>query len=126
MSAGHYDFEIEQGATFTLNLSYKDSNGAVINLTSPTPYTGRMKIRDSPDGELIASSESADSPLNIITVTIGASGNNIVASMTATNTKTLDFDTGVYDLEIYNGTGSTQVVERIIEGRVTLDKSVSS
>ena len=73
-----------------------------------------------------SSSESTDSPLNIITVTIGASGNNIVASMTATNTKTLDFDTGVYDLEIYNGTGSTQVVERIIEGRVTLDKSVSS
>ena len=36
MSAGTYDFSIEQGATFTLNLSYKNSTGTVIDFLQVT------------------------------------------------------------------------------------------
>jgi len=120
MSAGNYDFEIEKGSTHTLNLSYKDSNDAVINLSSG--YSARMKIKDSPNGEVYASTESADSPKNTITITLGSSGNNIVVSIPATATSTFDFDSAMYDLELVSGSN----VDRIIEGRIKLDRGVSS
>ena len=42
MAAGIYDIIIEQGATFTLSATWKDSAGAAINLTS---YSARMQVR---------------------------------------------------------------------------------
>ena len=42
MSAGKYSFVIEQGATFTIQLDYKDNTGTPIDLTG---YSGKMQIR---------------------------------------------------------------------------------
>jgi len=119
MAAGKHDITIEQGATFTLNLSYKDSDGAVVNLSSG--YTGRMKIRESTGGTIIASTESGDSPKNTLSIALAASGNNIIVTMSATNTASLDFDNAVYDLELFSGA----TVDRIIEGRVFLSKEIT-
>lgn len=120
MSAGTYDFSIEQGATFTLNLSYKNSAGTVIDLSSG--YTPRMKIKDSPDGEVIASTESSDSPKNTISIALASTGNNIIVTIPASATTAFTFETAVYDLELV----ASSNVERVVEGRVKLDKSVSS
>jgi len=119
MAAGKYDITIEQGSTFTLNLSYKDSDGAVVDLS--VGYTGRMKIRESTGGTIIASTESGDSPKNTLSIALAASGNNIIVTMTAANTAALDFDNAVYDLELVAGT----TVDRIIEGRVFLSKEIT-
>ena len=119
MSAGRYDLTIEQGATFTLPISYKDSNDAVINLSSG--YSARMRIKESHGGTLLASTESADSTGATITVTLAASGNNVTISMTATNTAALNFDSAVYDLELASGSE----VDRLLEGRVKLKKEVT-
>ena len=119
MAAGKYDITIEQGATFTLNLSYKNSAGAVQDLSSS--YTARMKIRESVGGTIIASTESAESPKNIITSALAASGNNIIMGITAVNTATLDFDNAVYDLELAGGT----TVDRFMQGRVALDREIT-
>lgn len=119
MSAGTYDFSIEQGTTFTLNLSYKDSAGSVIDLSSG--YSAKMKIKDSPDGEVIASTESSDSPKNTISIALASAGNNIVVTIPATATGAFTFESAVYDLQLINGS----VVERVVEGRVKLDKSVT-
>tara|TARA_Y100001938_G_C8088394_1_gene433510 strand:+ start:477 stop:839 length:363 start_codon:yes stop_codon:yes gene_type:complete len=119
MSAGRYDITIEQGATFTLPISYKDSNDAVINLSSN--YTARMRIKESHGGSLLASTESGDSTGATITVTLAASGNNVTISMTATNTAALNFDSAVYDLELVSGSE----VDRLLEGRVKLKKEVT-
>jgi hypothetical protein len=119
MAAGKHDITIEQGATFTLNLSYKDSDGAVVDLSSG--YTGRMKIRESTGGTIIASTESGDSPKNTLSIALAASGNNIIVTMSATNTASLDFDNAVYDLELFSGA----TVDRIIEGRVFLSKEIT-
>ena len=119
MAAGKYDITIEQGATFTLNLSYKNSAGAVIDLSSA--YSARMKIRESVGGTIIASTESGDSPKNTITIALAASGNNIIVTISATNTAAFDFDNAVYDLELVSGL----VVDRIIEGRTFLSKEVT-
>ena len=42
MSAGKYDFTIEQGATFSLQVTWKDSTGTPINLTGYT-ISGKLK-----------------------------------------------------------------------------------
>ena len=119
MAAGKYDITIEQGATFTLNLSYKDSAGDVVDLSSS--YTSRMKIRESTGGTIIASTEAGDSPKNTLSIALAASGNNIIVTMSATNTAALDFDNAVYDLEIITGA----LIDRIIEGRVFLSKEIT-
>ena len=98
MAAGKYDITIEQGATFTLPISYKDSNDAVIDLSSS--YTARMRIKESVGGTLLASTESGDSTGATIAIALAASGNNITISMTATNTAALNFDHAVYDLQL--------------------------
>ena len=53
MSAGAYDITIEQGATFTLNLDYKDANDVLV-LVVGTGYDCRAQIRESHGGSLIA------------------------------------------------------------------------
>ena len=119
MAAGKYDITIEQGATYDLKISYKDNNGSVIDLSSG--YSVRMKIRESVGGTIIASTESAESPKNIITSALAASGNNIIMGITAVNTATLDFDNAVYDLELAGGT----TVDRFMQGRVALDREIT-
>ena len=119
MAAGKYDITIEQGATFTLPISYKDSNDAVIDLSSG--YTARMRIKESVGGTLLASTESGDSTGATITIALASSGNNITISMTATNTAALNFDHAVYDLELVSGSQ----VDRIIQGTVNLAKEVT-
>jgi len=44
MTAGRYDFEVEQGGTFNPTLTWKDSTGALVNLTGAT---ARMQVRDN-------------------------------------------------------------------------------
>ena len=119
MPAGRYDITIEQGATFTLPVSYKNSAGSVVNLSSG--YSARMRIKESVGGTLLASTESGDSTGATISVSLAASGNNITITMTAANTAALTFDHAVYDFELISGS----VVDRIIEGRVSLKKEVT-
>ena len=119
MAAGKYDITIEQGATYELKISYKDNNGTVLDLSSG--YSARMKIRESTGGTVIASTESADSPKNTITIALAASGNNIIIGITAAHTANLDFDNAVYDLELVAST----TVDRIMQGRVALDKEIT-
>ena len=45
MSAGVYHIDIEQGGDFSLAVTYKDSLGAVFNLSSG--YTARMDLKES-------------------------------------------------------------------------------
>ena len=45
MSAGVYNIEIEQGGDYTLAVTYKDSAGAVFDLSSG--YTAKMNIKES-------------------------------------------------------------------------------
>ena len=44
MAAGEYDIVSEQGTSFKLSLTYKDSTDSVIDLAS---YTGNMQVRRS-------------------------------------------------------------------------------
>jgi len=115
MAAGKYDITIEQGATFSLPISYKDSTGSVVDLVSGDGYTVRMMIKESAGGTAIISLTNSSG------ITLAASGNNIVIDISATDTAAMDFDNAVYDLEIVSGTEVT----RVLEGKVKLSREIT-
>ena len=125
MAAGRYSFVIEQGATLSLELQYKDSLGNPINLTG---CGGKMQIRpsvSSPTASItLSSSLAADGTgLNFS----GSNGTTSPASgsigifISAASSSMLNFSTGVYDLEITSGS----FVTRILEGQVKLSLNVT-
>ena len=67
MAAGNYNFTIEQGATFTRTLKYKDSSGNPIDLSD---YAVRMQIREkiSSTSTIISLTEVATTNGSIISV----------------------------------------------------------
>lgn len=126
MPAGRYNIIIEQGATFELELQYKDSNSVPIDLTG---YSGRMQIRPSigsPTSYLCLSSSlnSDGTGLNFS----GSNGSTSPSSgsigiyISAVTSSLLTFDQGVYDLEIASGS----FVSRILQGNVQLSKEVTT
>lgn len=125
MAAGRYSFVIEQGSTLNLELQYKDSSGTPIDLTD---YGGRMQIRPSVASSTIyitlsSSLEPDGTGLNFS----GSNGQTPPTSgsigiyISAISSSLLNFDTAVYDLELYSGS----YVTRILEGQVKLSKEVT-
>ena len=129
MSAGKYSFTIEQGATLQFEIQYKDSNNTPVDLTS---YNGRLQVRPtvgSSDVYLTLSStlQSDNTGLNFS----GSNGSTPLSSgsigiyVSAVTSSTLDFTTAHYDLEIYSGSGNSEYVVRLLEGKVKLSKEVT-
>jgi len=126
MPAGRYNLLIEQGATFEVELQYKDSNGVVVDLSG---YSGRLQIRPSigsPTAYLCLSSS-----LNADGTGLNFSGSNgstpptsgsIGVYISAITSSMLTFSTGVYDLEIQSGS----FVTRLLQGNVQLSKEVTT
>ena len=107
--AGLYDITADQGATFTLNITWKDSSGTLIDLTS---WTARMKVRP-----LIQSDTSL---VELTTengrIALGGALGTIDLTIAATDTDDLPVGTYRYDLELVNGA----TVERLLMGSFTV------
>ena len=108
---------IQQGATFSLNVNYKDANGSTINLSSG--YTARMQGRTTH-----ASDSTVFSLTNGSGITLEATDPNIAIVIAATVTDDYTApSTGVYDLEIVKT--ATSEVFRILEGRYEITPEVT-
>jgi hypothetical protein len=125
MAAGKYSFTLEQGSTFERQLTYQDSNGVPIDLTS---YSARMQIRPSPGSPTLyltlSSSLMPDGTglnMNGLTGANPTTSGTIGIVISAATSSMLTFDEAAYDLEIYSGSYAS----RIIEGRVKLSKEVT-
>jgi len=125
MAAGRYSFVIEQGATLNLELQYKDSTGTPINLTG---CGGKMQIRPSVSSTTasitLSSSLAADGTGLNFSGSNGATpptSGSIGVYISAISSSMLDFNNGVYDLEITSGS----FVTRILEGQVKLSFNVT-
>lgn len=115
MGAGEYNFTLEQGATFRRDFIYKDADGDVVNLSG---YSARMQVREHKDsGIIIIDATSANGKL-----AIDAPNGKISLLLTPADTNGIGFHTGVYDIEIEDGSG---VVTRLIEGTITFSKQVT-
>lgn len=115
MAAGKYDLEVEQGATYTLSVTWKDSAGVVRNLA--TVWTARLKVRPA-----VGSATTLLSLTNGVGITLAATAPNITIVMTATETTSSVTQSGVYDLELVNGA----TVYRVLQGKVLYSLNVTT
>lgn len=115
MAAAPYDILIEQGATFQLNLVYKDSNASPIDISG---YTARMQVRrayDAPTPLLNLTTENG-------AITLGGAAGTIAVQAAAALTTDLPAKPAVYDLELISPGG---VVTRLIRGVATITPEVT-
>jgi hypothetical protein len=114
MAATTYDILIEQGATYSQVITYKD-NGVAVNLTG---YTARMQVR--------ATLESASTLVELTTansrIALGGTAGTITLTISATDTAALTSGRGVYDLELVSGSG---IVTRLLQGVATISRNVT-
>lgn len=114
MSA-HIDLVIEQGATFTADLSAADAAGDPIDLTG---YTARMSIkRDARESTALLELTTANGRI-IITAASGL----VQLVLTAAETAAITWTRAVYDLELVSAGGD---VTRLVEGAVSVSANVT-
>jgi len=118
--AGRYDITIEQGATFSLPLVIKNSDGSYFNLTN---YTPRGQIRKYIRSTTIIVSFN-------FTITDAINGAMIVsltaiqtAAILAGETSTEAKSKYIYDIEIVHSSG--EPVKRILNGSVYVNPNVT-
>jgi len=131
MAAGLYNFIIEQGATVSFRIDWKDSDNNPIDLTS---YQARMHIRNQPGGnDLYATLSSSLTPcgtgLNLTPTVDGLtyplSSGSIEVYISARSSSILNFDKAYYDLELVTIEDDCEVVTRLLQGKVKLSKEVT-
>lgn len=114
MIAGVYNFTIDQGATFSRQLTLRDANNALMNLTG---YTARMQIRPEIEStEVLVELTTANGR-----IALGGAAGTVTLTIPATVTATIDKE-GVYDLELV--TPSSEV-HRALKGKVRLEPEVT-
>ena len=111
------DFTIDQGADQTIQLELVDTNGAKKNLTGYSVAAQIRKTYSSSDSDAVTFSTQVASP-----ATDG------ILNLTLTNSQTGAMKAGryVYDVEIsYSDSGDNTIIERILEGQITISPSVT-
>lgn len=112
MSKEH-KFYIEQGATFIRNMNYKIDN-VPVDLST---YTAKMQIRKDYGSEILYIELSTENGR----IELNNPEGRIKLEIDADATELLNFETGVYDIELYTG---SQVI-RLLQGTVFLDREVT-
>ena len=121
--ANQYNIVVEQGATFSLTITYKDSDGAAIDLTDTD---ARMEIRQeyTSASALVTLTSAAGGSGNTSGILTGGTAGTIVVVISDTETKALTAPaTNVYDLELVTADGA---VTRLIEGKATVSPGVTA
>lgn len=113
--ASQYDITIEQGATFLRTVTWRDSLGALINLSG---YTARMQVRAKKSSDVVLVEANTTNGY----IVLGGAAGTIAITIPAAITAPLSFVNGVYDLEVVSGGG---IVTRLLEGGVELSKEVT-
>jgi hypothetical protein len=113
--AGQKNFEVDQNATFSFIVEYKDNDGLPIDLTGST---AKMQVRDTKGGSKLAF--SLTSPAGGITITplLG----KLTIKMTPTQTNKLFYPKSSYDIMV---TDSNANKIKLLEGFITLSRSVT-
>lgn len=116
MAAARYDITIEQGATWELNFTYSVAS-TPFNLTG---WGIRSKIR-----------QSQNTPASIYLATPYGEGitatpllGDITLVATATQTQSVNWERGIWDVEIFTLT-ATPTVKRLLKGLVKIDKEAT-
>lgn len=112
MPAAKLNITIEQGATFSKRLVWRDKNKRPINMNG---YTAKMQIRTSvTSAEVLFELSTANERITLM------AGGVIQLDIAASDTDSIKG--GVYDLKLYAPTGQEI---RLIEGKVTVSPGVT-
>lgn len=114
MTAGIYNFTLDQGGVLYLNLVYEDSSGVPINLTG---QTGRMQLRRKFSSVADLTLTTSNGGITITPLT-----GNVLITMTDEQTGDLEPGFFLYDLELSN----SGVIERLIQGQITVNAQVTA
>jgi tRNA threonylcarbamoyladenosine modification (KEOPS) complex Pcc1 subunit len=110
---------IYQGATFYKEFQWK--SGTPLLPVNITGYTARMQIRETIKSPDVLIELTTGNNNNRITITNPTDG-RFVLEISATDTASLNFKSGVYDLELISSTGK---VTRLFGGNVTFSPEVT-
>jgi len=113
--AGQKNFEVDQNATFTFVVEYKDNLDAPINLTGAS---AKMQVRDSKGGQKLAFSLTSPSGGITIDPVLG----KLTIKITPTQTNKLFYPKSEYDIML---TDSNANKIKLLEGYMTLSRSVT-
>lgn len=115
--ATYEEFNIDQGTDVAIQLDLVDMSGAVKNLTN---YSVAAKMKKN------YNSDSDDTQDFTAIVTPPATSGKITLSLTNTQTDALKAGRYVYDVEIsYADSDGNTIIERILEGRIQVNPSVT-
>lgn len=103
MSAGRYNILLEQGATFSLPLVYRDSTGALVDLTT---YTAALQVRKAPGGPVVIELTTENGG-----ITLGGVDGTIDLGRLATETAEYAAGDYIYDLKLITGSNATRLLE---------------
>lgn len=112
---GNRDLQVVQGATLIEVLTWKDSTGALVNLTG---YTAKMMARatfDSPTPFLTLSTTDA-------TIVLGGAAGTITLKASAAVTAALASLPGVYDLFLTDSSGNATC---LLQGKFIVGRDVT-
>jgi len=129
MSAGAYNFTIEQGTTVVKQFTYKDSAGLPVDLSG---YSASMQLReahtsdgyiDSFNGSVNSATGSSGLAIIITSGSATSTKGTIQLTISAIDTAAYTFTSAVYDLEIKRIADST--VSRLLQGVIVLSPEVT-
>lgn len=115
MSVANLPIIIYQGSIFTLNLTYKDSDGNNINLSSFNEAYMVGRLHKGASTVLFSWSKSGGE------ITLG--NGTIDIAVGSSVTAAFNFEWGVYDIEIEETDETDRT--RVLEGQLTLSKEVA-
>jgi len=113
MTTDIYDITIDQGATFSLTITWEISSSPV----DLTGYSARMQARHSVNAS--ATFIDIDSGSEIV---LGGVLGTLAITLSDTVTAAITEQCGVYDLELVSGAG---VVTRLLQGSITVSREVT-
>ena len=115
MPASQFNVKVEQGATYILTITYKNSAGVPVDLTG---YSAVMQFRDAETGRMFLSASSDDGAITLNTVGV------IAVRINHARTKQIGaVGQGEYDLFLHYP-GDTQV-DKLLFGDVEIDYAVT-
>jgi hypothetical protein len=124
MAASQYNFAIEQGSSFRMNLIYKDDNGNIINLTN---WCARLTWVTNRNATQVFNTTNLD--YSVYKFTITGNEGKISLLIPAETTNNFEFNTAKYDLELQSPddlyTGGGKYTTRILYGVISIDKRFS-
>ncbi len=122
---------LKQGSKFKRRIEYTVSLGRPIDLTG---FQARLQVRPTSDSSIIyfnlTTTASIDGTGLTMTplsgsVTLPISSGSIGLTISAYSSSIVNFDTAYFDFEIYSGSGVSEYVDRLFDGRMKMQKNIT-